>query len=188
MRRNIRRILGLLLCACAAAYASQPAGVWLDVPFVHQEKNGCGAASIAMVMQFWQRQQGQPSDARSDEPGIQRALYSSQAHGIYASDLERYFQQHGFQTFAFQGTEDDLRHHLQKGRPLIAALKPSSRAPLHYVVIAGLDSGHGLVLLNDPAGRKLLKQEWTTFEKQWNSAGHWTLLAVPRSEGPSSAR
>ena len=33
-------------------------GVWLDVPFVKQEKNGCGAASIAMVMQFWQRQQG----------------------------------------------------------------------------------------------------------------------------------
>ena len=39
------------------------AGVWLDVPFVKQEKDGCGAASIAMVMQYWQAQQGQPANA-----------------------------------------------------------------------------------------------------------------------------
>lgn len=188
MARGVSRILLVLLCAGGFVLAAEPAGIWLDVPFVKQEKNGCGAASIAMVMQFWQRQQGGAVDTSSNPERIQRTLYSSQAHGIYASELEHYLARRGFRTFAFAGTINDLRQHLQQGRPLIVALKPSGHAPLHYAVVTGLDSEHKLVLLNDPAERKLLKQEQATFEKGWKDAGHWTLLAVPQSEGASSAR
>jgi ABC-type bacteriocin/lantibiotic exporter with double-glycine peptidase domain len=185
---QIRGILLALLCACGLVYAADSAGVWLDVPFVKQEKNGCGAASVAMVMQFWQRQQGRPLDAASDAGQIQRTLYSSRAHGIYASDLEHYLEHNGFRAFAFPGVPDDIRQHLQKGRPLIVALKPASQAPLHYVVVAGLDPEHGLILLNDPAERKLLSQEQSSFEREWKGAGNWTLLAVPQSERALSAR
>jgi ABC-type bacteriocin/lantibiotic exporter with double-glycine peptidase domain len=188
VRRSIPNIAAVLLSACAFVWAAEPSGMWLDVPFVKQEKNGCGAASIAMVMQFWQRQQGLPSTADSDATRIQLSLYSSEAHGIYASDLERYFKQRGYRTFAFQGREDDLRQHLAKGRPLIVALKAGGGAPLHYVVVAGFDSEHNLVLLNDPAERKLLKQELASFAREWKGAGNWTLLAVPQAEGASSAR
>ena len=188
MPKSIRGILLALLCACGFVYAADPAGVWLDVPFVKQGKNGCGAASVAMVMQFWQRQQGRPLDAASDAEQIQRTLYSSRAHGIYASDLEYYLEHHGFRTFAFPGVPDDIRQHLQKGRPLIVALKPASQAQLHFVVVAGLDPERGLILLNDPAARKLLSQEQSGFEREWKGAGNWTLLAVPQSERASSAR
>ena len=58
MRLAIINILLVVVGVSALAIAGESAGVWLDVPFVKQEKNGCGAASIAMVMQFWQRQQG----------------------------------------------------------------------------------------------------------------------------------
>jgi ABC-type bacteriocin/lantibiotic exporter with double-glycine peptidase domain len=156
-------------------------GVWLDVPFIQQEKNGCGAASIAMVMQYWQRQQGQAPTA--DPAEIQRTLYSSKGHGIYASDLETYFRQHGYRVFAFRGEWSDLQDHLSKGRPLIVALKPG-RGALHYVVVAGVDPHQGVVEANDPAERKLLKTDRSTFEKEWKAAGNWTLLAVPQS--PSS--
>lgn len=187
MLRNILRIAGALVCLCGAVLAADPGAIWLDVPFVKQEKNGCGAASVAMVMQFWQRQQGHSLTAGSDSAQIQRTLYSSSAHGIYASDLERYLGQNGFRTFAFAGTAEDLRQHLEKGRPLIVALKPGGGAPLHYVVVTGLEPEQRLVLLNDPAERKLLKQELTSFEKEWKSAGNWMLLAVPQSESASSA-
>ena len=30
--------------------------VQLDVPFLRQKKNGCGAASVAMVLHYWERQ------------------------------------------------------------------------------------------------------------------------------------
>jgi len=186
MPRSLVRITVVVVCLCGFVLAAHPAGLWLDVPFVKQEKNGCGAASIAMVMQFWQRQQGLPP-ASSDAAQIQRALYSSSAHGIYASDLERYLEKSGFRTFAFAGTGEDLRQHLEKGRPLIVALQPTGRVPLHYVVVTGLDTEQNLILLNDPAERKLRKQEMASFEKEWSNAGHWTLLAVPRSEGASSA-
>jgi ABC-type bacteriocin/lantibiotic exporter with double-glycine peptidase domain len=188
VRRSVLNIAVVLLCACAFVCAVEPAGMWLDVPFVKQEKNGCGAASIAMVIQFWQRQQGLPLTADSDGAQIQQSLYSSEAHGIYASALEHYFKQRGYQTFAFQGCEDDLRQHLAKGRPLIVALKTGGRAALHYVVVTGLDSEHNLVLLNDPAERKLLKRELASFAREWKGAGNWTLLAVPQPEGASSAR
>jgi ABC-type bacteriocin/lantibiotic exporter with double-glycine peptidase domain len=144
----------------------------LEVPFVSQEENGCGAASIAMVMQYWRRD--------ADPEAIQRALYSPKARGIYASDLERYLREHGFTTFAVNGQWTDLKHHLEKGRPLIVALKPG-RKDLHYVVVTGLDWRQELVLTNDPARRKLLKQHRAEFEREWKAAGNWTLLAVPSS-------
>jgi uncharacterized protein YvpB len=95
--------------------------------------------------------------------------------------MERYLQQHGFQTFAFAGKWDDLKQHLEKGRPLIVGLKPSAmETSLHYVVVVGTDPEQGIVYLNDAAERKLLKQERPTFEKQWSAVGRWTLLALPK--------
>jgi ABC-type bacteriocin/lantibiotic exporter with double-glycine peptidase domain len=188
MRRNAIRPILIILLACAFVCAAERSGVWLDVPFVKQEKNGCGAASIAMVMQFWQRQQGVSPTSGSDSGEIQRTLYSADAHGIRASAMEQYLRQRGFRTFAFQGSSADLQQHLTKGRPLIVALKPPTAAPLHYVVVTGIDPEHNLVLLNDPAERKLLKQDLINFEKEWKGTGHWTLLAVPQSEAGTSAR
>jgi len=97
--------------------------------------------------------------------------------------MERYFKEHGFRTFSFSGEWDDLQQHLQKGRPLIVALKPSrGDGSLHYVVVAGMDSEQEILLLNDPARRKLLKQDRAGFERQWSATGKWTLLALPRPE------
>lgn len=176
---------GLVLCGCLAGtlWAAQ-AALWIDVPFVKQERNGCGAASIAMVMQYWQRQQPQAGSS-ADAPEIQRALYSGKVHGIYASDVQRYFDEHGFRTFAFRGEWSDLKLQLEKGRPLIVALKPQREADLHYLVVAGIDEERKLVLVNDPAERKLLEREWQTFEREWKDAGYWTLLAVPQEPAPS---
>ncbi len=156
-------------------------GVWLDVPFIKQEKDGCGAATIAMVMQYWLKQQGKPVEASGDAPTIQQELFSASDHGIRAGDMERYFQQHGFRTFAFAGKWDDFLAHLEKGRPLIVALKPSRlEISLHYVVVVGVDPQENLVLLNDAAQRKLLKQDRAAFEKQWRAVKNWTLLALPK--------
>ena len=177
---RVIRIIVLMLWVGGTLFAADPSGIWLDVPFVKQEKEGCGAASIAMVMQYWQLQQNRPGNP-TVAAGIQRALHSDTAHGISASDMERYFQQNGYATFAFAGDWSDLKQHLEKGRPLIAALKPGSTAPLHYVVIAGLDQERRLVLVNDPAQRKLLREDHSRFEQEWKAAGRWTLLALPEA-------
>ena len=174
----------LVICICGSVCAAQSKGAWLDVPFVKQVENGCGSASIAMVMQYWHKQLGRSSGDSAQATEIHRSLYVPGTDGIYASAMERYFQEHEFRAFSFRGDWEILRQHLQKGRPLIAALKPSgSSGPLHYVVVVGVDPEQDLLLLNDPARRKLLKQDRSDFEKQWRATGEWTLLALPQSAG-----
>ena len=44
-----------LLAVVLSGAVAAGAGLWLDVPFVRQQANGCGAACISMVMQYWLR-------------------------------------------------------------------------------------------------------------------------------------
>ncbi len=163
------------------AGTTRPEAIWLDVPFVRQEKDGCGAASISMVMQYWNKAKDEQLSARADPRLIQRALLSKEAKGIFASAMERYFEEAGFRAFAFKGEWIDLKNHLLKGRPLVVCLKGSGRRdPLHYVVVTGLDWQQNFVFVNDPARRKLLRLDRSSFEKSWSAAGNWTLLALPK--------
>jgi ABC-type bacteriocin/lantibiotic exporter with double-glycine peptidase domain len=183
-------LLPFLLCLGLAPCASTQPAAWIDVPFVKQPAEGCGAASIAMVMQYWEhrdksiprlsavRGNGAPT---SDVARIQQELYSKPAHGIYASDLQQYLTANGFATYVVHGDLGLLAHHVQRGRPLIVALKPTSAQVLHYVVVAGVDASEHAVLVNDPAQRKLLKVDSAAFEKEWQATGNWTLLALPRA-------
>jgi ABC-type bacteriocin/lantibiotic exporter with double-glycine peptidase domain len=184
MLRLTSATLAVLLFLGSMPAAGGPSGIWLDVPFVKQEKDGCGAASIAMVMQYWLRKPGHTPGDNANPVHIQHILHSRQAGGIYASAMENYLRQQNFRTFTFQGNWSDLEQHLTKGRPLIVMLKPLHHAPLHYVVTAGLDRAQKLILVNDPAQRKLVKLDWSSFEKSWNAAGNWTLLAVPQQAVP----
>jgi predicted double-glycine peptidase len=181
MLRQVATSSLLALTSCSVLIAAGFPGIWLDVPFVKQEKDGCGAASIAMVMQYWQEKQGRAPSPTAEYAHIEEMLYSPTAHGIYASAMEQYLRDNGYDAFAFTGDWDDLTHHLEKGRPLIVALKPGRHLPLHYVVVAGLDREEQVVLLNDPALRKLLKEDDSRFEQDWKAAGNWTLLAVPKA-------
>ncbi|MBV9181226.1 MAG: hypothetical protein JO356_07935, partial [Acidobacteria bacterium] len=104
-----------------------------------------------------------------------------QEHGIRASLVRDYFDQHGFRTYIFQGDRALLAHHLAHGRPLMVALQMDRNGPLHYLVIAGIEPQQDVILVNDPAQRKLLKVGLRDFEREWQAAGNWTLLAVPQS-------
>jgi predicted double-glycine peptidase len=167
------------LAACAAVQAA--AGLWLDVPYIRQEKDGCGSASLAMVLRYWQSKNVPVADERTDPGKIQRELYFAQPHGIYASDMERYLRECGFQVFSFRGEWRDLRSHIAQGRPLIAGLKPN-HAPAHYLVIVGVDPQDAAVLVNDPERGKLLRMDRSEFEKVWRGTDNWTLLAVPNHD------
>jgi uncharacterized protein YvpB len=166
----------------AQAENADKAGIWLDVPFIKQTVEGCGSASIAMLMQYWSAHGTQIAPERADADAIQKQLYSRKGHGIYASDLEKYLRESGFRVFALRGEWSDLRDHLSKGRPLILSIEPgSSHAPLHYVVATGMDWQREAVFVNDPARGKLLRIERAEFEKEWLATKNYLLLAVPAS-------
>jgi ABC-type bacteriocin/lantibiotic exporter with double-glycine peptidase domain len=164
----------LILWVLALPAFVQTDGVWLDVPFFDQQENGCGASSLAMVMQYWEE-----AGSVSDPEHIYSVLYSRELGGIPASQLKQYLEENGFKAFVFKGELSDLKQHLLKGRPLIVCLKHDSS--LHYVVVTGINWRENLVLLNDPAGKKLSQMEESEFERRWGSAGNWTLLPLPGS-------
>jgi ABC-type bacteriocin/lantibiotic exporter with double-glycine peptidase domain len=152
----------------------------VDVPFVHQVKDGCGSASVAMLMQYWIGKHAAIPSARSDPVRIQQELYSRAAHGIFASAIEEYLRGSGFTVYAFRGEWRDLREHVTKGRPLLVGLKPGRGTELHYAVVVGVSSKDDAVFLNDPARSKLDKIDRAKFTEQWGGTGYWTLLAVPK--------
>lgn len=173
-------LLVVSLGAASVAALAGPSGLWLDVPFVRQPRNGCAAACVAMVIEYWHDRGASCPPATVTE--IDRRLSSDAGPGVRASAVELYLKDTGFRVFSFRGTLPDLRHHLAKGRPLIVALE-ESRNTFHDVVVVGLDED-GSILVNDPARRKLLKMDRRDFENRWSLAQNWTLLAVP--DGPSS--
>jgi ABC-type bacteriocin/lantibiotic exporter with double-glycine peptidase domain len=181
---KVRVVFGLLIILVACLkhdHAAETPGVCIDVPFVAQTKDGCGSASISMVIRYWENKGRRTVTASADPEKIQAALFSPGTGGIPASMMQKYFQDAGYRVFSFQGEWSDLRHHLEQGRPLVAALRASGpRGPLHYVVLVGIDWERGYVFVNDPAQQKMLRISREGFESEWSSTHNWTLLAVPR--------
>ena len=188
-KRSMRRlgaglVLSLFAVVLAQSQTAENSGIWLDVPFIRQTAEGCGSASIAMLLRYWGAHGTPVAAGRGDADAIQKLLYSRKGHGIFASDVERYLKESGFRVFALRGSWGDLREHLAQGRPLIISLEPgNSRAPLHYVVVSGMDWQREAVFVNDPARGKLLRIERPEFEKEWLAARNWMLLAVPAPAG-----
>ena len=186
LSRAAKLIVALTLASLLPLSAQT--GIWLDVPFVKQERYLCGAACISMVMQYWAKSEEVSESSGVARPKnipdineIRQALYSKEARGIFGKDMQRYFHEHGFQAFIFKAEWADLAIHLSKGRPLIVCLKMNGESsPFHYVVVTGLDQQQSLILINDPAQRKLLKVGRAGFEKAWNLTSNWTLLALPQ--------
>src|SRR5690348_3933278 len=123
---KLRFIFALLLMAAAGAgiaLAAESPAIWIDVPYIAQAKDGCGSASISMVMQYWENKSGRAASPSADAKAIQSALFSSSDGGILASKMQDYFRESGYRIFAFQGAWSDLEHHIRQGRPLIVGLK-----------------------------------------------------------------
>jgi predicted double-glycine peptidase len=168
----------LSICAILP-FAGSASPKSLDIPFVRQTKAACGSAAVAMVIQYWARQNPGLDLAEADSERIDKYLPPTSAKGIEGKALKAYLEEQGFQTFIFDGELADLQHHLEKGRPVIVCFAPKGpRAPLHYAVIAGLDE-HS-IWMNDPARGKLFREDLDRFLGEWKATGNWALLAVPR--------
>ena len=179
-RATLVLFLMLFLGRRVDAAPQEAAGVWLDVPFVKQSQDGCGSAAISMVLQYWNAHGVEIAAHRADAEVIQKRLYSPKMRGILASDMENYLKGSGFLVFAVAGTWMDLEENLRQGRPLIVSLQPDGRsAPLHYVVVTGIDWQSDAVFIHDPARGRLLRVERADFEKQWRFHRNWMLLTVP---------
>jgi len=149
------------------------AALTLPVPFVPQKKDTCGAASLGMVLAFWDH--AVPHDEIAD------ALVEKELRGIRGSSLAEFARQRGLRAVAYEGDLAQLRDFVDKGRPLIVAWKVGEDR-YHDVVVTGFDDEHAAVMVNDPAKGADRKVSLEKFEERWAGAGHWALLVLPEAE------
>jgi predicted double-glycine peptidase len=176
IRLHHRCLLVAVTCVSLAATTGKPP---LDVPFFTQQKNGCGAASVAMVVGYWTKHSTaaarQIADASPER--VYAKLYDAERRGILLSDMKHYLEESGFRAFTLRGRWSDLENHLSKGRPIIVGLKKARARQFHFAVVAGAAGNQ--VWINDPTRKKASRMKLTEFNRQWELADSWMLLATP---------
>ena len=93
MKLGFALVMVIVAASCAAA------SPLLKLPFYSQKKNGCGAASVAMVMRYWQNQQPGPLMANPSPQEVYESLYRPEQKGIRLADMKRYLEGRGFRVF-----------------------------------------------------------------------------------------
>jgi ABC-type bacteriocin/lantibiotic exporter with double-glycine peptidase domain len=160
-------LLALLLASNALALEIE------GVPFIRQDSQFCGPASLASVMTF--------HGVLADQKTIGAAVYSEKLQGALITDLERYARQKGFETRSGQGNAEELKTALDRRRPVIVLVdlgfwvvsKP------HYLVVFGYDS-EGFTAHDGFEATK--RYRYDEFREIWGKMGNAYLL-VYRDEG-----
>ena len=143
----------------------------LDVPYVPQSEALCGGAALAMVSRYWGHRDVYAEDFAH--------LLEEEGSGIRGDALIESIESRGWQALPFRGDEVSVRHHLSRGRPLVALIEDSS-ARYHYVVLVGWSAGNpGNVVLHDPASAPFQTVTAPDFEAAWAATDRWTLLVLP---------
>jgi len=166
--------------ASPAVLARQPGWVRLEqVKLVRQKGiKDCGSAALSTVLRYLEPD----GPAALDRAAIDSKLREEPGRGLSAGQLRDYARERGFDAFVIQGAFEDLTHEVKEGRPVIVGvLKPmsSGEALSHYEVFIGYHPEKQEVLTLDPA-RGLRQSDVDGFLKEWNAAGHVTIVVMPK--------
>lgn len=152
--------------------SDQDNAFFIDVPFIKQEKNLCGAASLAMVLRYWGKNISQYSIA--DE------IYDKKKRGIESEALKSFAEEKGFLAFIYKAELENIKENIKKGRPLIVAVSSEAPSGFHYLVLVGFDEDRSLVVVNDPYSYKMREMKSAEFIDRWRESENWTLLVLPK--------
>jgi len=145
-----------------------------SVPPVRQTaREDCGAAALAMVLNYW----GSPVT-----PGeITAANPPTTGQGIKAAALREFARRKGLQAFLIQGQQSDLEREIGRHHPvLVGVLKRYLfRNYPHYEVVVGINRQERRVLTLDPShGLRVNRRD--SFAAEWAKAGQVTLIIFPQ--------
>ncbi len=158
--------------AKGAFVAGVPSESWI-------ERNYCGPACLAMVLNFWER------GRRFDQKTIATEIYDAEAQASYNSEMVLYPRARGFQAWSFQGDLGTLRSLLLAGIPAVVLTRPVKQIGKgHYRVVVGIDDERRQVVFHDPFFGPLRAMRFKDFLKVWElgpdrNRCRWTMAVVP---------
>lgn len=160
------------------AISAGPLQVIDDVPFVKQESDYCGPASLSSVLSFY-------GDSL-DQETIGKAVYSPALKGALITDLESFARDRGFRAESARGETEDLKKFIRKGKPLIVLVDYGlwfvSRP--HYLVVYGY-TDQGFLAHDGSEPDRLFP--FDRFERIWERIGNAYLMVYPLRSSPCPA-
>jgi predicted double-glycine peptidase len=157
-----------------------PQAVVLKLPLVGQEElHACGLSSVKVLCAYYGRDIPKEQEA-------ELARLMRERKGLSGGELRSALESMSFEAVVFSGALDrsftGLYRHIDRGRPVIVMTSPDGRAH-HYELFMGYDEERANVVLLDPRrGGVILPR--ARFERLWERAKRFALLAVPR--GPDA--
>lgn len=136
-----------------------------DVPFIKQEKNHCGPASLAMVMK--------QANLHVDLKELTQQTMTTSMEGTFQSEMLSAARRQGLMTILVSDFKSILQE-IENDHPVIVFqnLGFSFKPQWHYAVAIGFDlNGPDIYLPND-------KQDMRMFERSWILGGQWALVIL----------
>jgi len=137
------------------------------VPFVMQDSQYCGPASLSSVLSYY----GDSVDQKT----IGGEVYSPKLQGALITDLENYGRKRGFRTKIGRGLVGDIKKFVSENRPVIVLVDVGFWviSKQHYLVVYGYNEEGFLAHTGYEAAHVYSYDE---FEKLWEKAGRSFLL------------
>ncbi len=143
------------------------------------ERNYCGPACLAMVLNFW-------DGARSfSQRKITDEIYDSESQATYNSEMVLYPRTKGYKSYSFRGDLRILKDVVGKDIPVIVLTKTIRQiAKGHYRVVIGFDEEKGQIIFHDPYFGDRHAMTTRDFMKVWElgkgrNQSRWMMAVVP---------
>lgn len=138
--------------------ATLPAQIQLTVPYVKQDPNYCGPASLSMVMGFYGSTVDQ-HDIGADIMG---------PSGTSTGDLMNKAEIYGYQGSVVSCGFGGLLGLISKGKPAIVRILNDAGTNGHFIVVTGYDKTSEQVFINDPDQPNKKSLSFADFQARWN--------------------
>lgn len=160
-----------LIFSCASQSPLFQSTVILDVPFYSQSDYECGPASLASVLNYWNKKRGLKEITVQE---IIDSIYSPHARGVLGIDLELYAKKKGFSTLQKRGTVDELKNLIDKGLPAIILVSYGFYVYQldHFLVVKGYNEKG--IIVNSKKADEFISFE--RLERIWKRADYWMLV------------
>lgn len=150
------------------------------VPFIAQDDYQCGPAALAMVA-------GHAGVQQSLATWVQQ-VYVPARQGSLQLEMLAASRRAGLPAYVLAPRLSAVLREVAAGNPVLVLQNLSfSFSPVwHYAVVIGFDAEQGSVMLHSGRTEKL-HMPLTTFERTWQRANHWAMLALPPQRLPATA-
>lgn len=145
----------------------------LELPLVREdEDNICLPLVISVVSRYW------GEDIPINEAKEIAKMYPKMKGTIMIEGVEL-AEKHGFKSFIYQGSLQDLKKRIDQGLPPIVILPGIQETVQHATVISGYDDSTNRVLTYFPEPDKIGAITYKQFTESWKQDDTITMMLVP---------